>query len=98
MPLVFGSIFGWLTFGLVIAAVQHRIVREEPHLRQIFGPPYDDYASRTARLVRRVLVRGSSWRAATGPAAVWISALIEPEVLRALPPTPRAGRVEPARL
>lgn len=51
MPLVFGSIFGWLAFGLVIAAVQHRIVREEPHLRQIFGPPYDDYASRTARLV-----------------------------------------------
>jgi len=51
MPLVFGSIFGWLAFVLVIAAVQHRIVREEPHLRWMFGPPYDDYASRTARLV-----------------------------------------------
>jgi protein-S-isoprenylcysteine O-methyltransferase Ste14 len=51
MPLVFGSNFGWLAFALVVMAVQHRIVREEPHLRQMFGPPYDDYASRTARLV-----------------------------------------------
>lgn len=51
MPLIFGSIFGWLAFALVIVAVQHRIVREEPHLRQMFGPPYDRYANRTARLV-----------------------------------------------
>lgn len=51
MPLVFGSIFGWLTFALVVLAVQHRIVREEPHLREVFGPPYAQYASRTARLL-----------------------------------------------
>jgi protein-S-isoprenylcysteine O-methyltransferase Ste14 len=51
MPLVFGSIFGWLAFALVVVAVQHRIVREEPHLREMFGPAYDQYASRTARLV-----------------------------------------------
>jgi protein-S-isoprenylcysteine O-methyltransferase Ste14 len=51
MPLIFGSIFGWLTFALVVVAVQHRIVREEPHLRQMFGPPYDQYVSRTARLI-----------------------------------------------
>jgi protein-S-isoprenylcysteine O-methyltransferase Ste14 len=51
MPLIFGSIFAWLTFVLVVMAVQHRIVREEPHLRQMFGPPYEEYASRTARLI-----------------------------------------------
>ena len=51
VPLVFGSIFGWLTFALIVLAVQHRIVREEPHLREMFGRSYAQYASRTARLL-----------------------------------------------
>ena len=51
MPLVFGSIFAWLSLAAVVLAVRHRIAREEPHLREIFGAPYDRYASRTARLV-----------------------------------------------
>ena len=51
MPLVFGSIFGWLSLAVLVMAVQHRIAREEPHLREVFGPAYERYASRTARLV-----------------------------------------------
>ena len=51
MPLVFGSIFGWLSLAVFVMAVQHRIAREEPHLCEMFGPAYDRYASRTARLV-----------------------------------------------
>jgi protein-S-isoprenylcysteine O-methyltransferase Ste14 len=50
-PLVFASILGWpLWFGL-LAAIRHRIRREEPHLRELFGSAYDAYASRTARLL-----------------------------------------------
>ena len=51
MPLVFGSIFGWLSLAILVMAVHHRIVREEPHLRELFGPAYDQYARRTARLI-----------------------------------------------
>jgi protein-S-isoprenylcysteine O-methyltransferase Ste14 len=50
-PLVFASILGW-PFGFVLlAAIRHRIKREEPHLRELFGAAYDAYASRTARLL-----------------------------------------------
>ena len=51
VPLVFGSIFAWLSLAILAMAIRHRIVREEPHLRELFGPAYDQYASRTARLV-----------------------------------------------
>lgn len=51
MPLVFASIIGWLLLVVIVLAVQRRIAREEPHLRQEFGAAYDRYASETARLV-----------------------------------------------
>ena len=51
MPLVFASVIGWLVLVVIVLAVQHRIAREEPHLRQEFGAAYDRYAGHTARLV-----------------------------------------------
>ncbi|HZR80645.1 MAG TPA: isoprenylcysteine carboxylmethyltransferase family protein [Candidatus Binatia bacterium] len=51
MALVFASVVGWLVFVVIALAVQHRIAREEPHLRREFGAAYERYASHTARLV-----------------------------------------------
>jgi protein-S-isoprenylcysteine O-methyltransferase Ste14 len=51
IPLVFASILGWPLWFAWVVAFRHRIAREEPHLRELFGHAYDAYASRTARLV-----------------------------------------------
>lgn len=50
-PLAFASILGWPFLLVLLIAIRHRIEREEPHLRKLFGPAYDAYASRTARLL-----------------------------------------------
>src|SRR5262249_52166337 len=50
-PLAFASILGWPLFRVVLVAIRHRIEREEPPLRKLFGSAYDAYASRTARLL-----------------------------------------------
>ena len=50
-PLVFASILGWPFWFIMLAAIRHRIKREEPHLQELFGSAYDAYASRTARLL-----------------------------------------------
>jgi protein-S-isoprenylcysteine O-methyltransferase Ste14 len=50
-PLVFASILGWPLWFILLAAIRHRIKREEPHLRELLGAAYDAYASRTARLL-----------------------------------------------
>jgi protein-S-isoprenylcysteine O-methyltransferase Ste14 len=49
--LAFASIVGWALVFIVLAAVLHRIAREEVHLRDVFGAAYEAYARRTARLV-----------------------------------------------
>jgi protein-S-isoprenylcysteine O-methyltransferase Ste14 len=36
---------------ILLVAIRHRIEREEPHLRELFGSAYDAYARRTARLL-----------------------------------------------
>jgi protein-S-isoprenylcysteine O-methyltransferase Ste14 len=51
LPLVFASILGWPLWFLYLAVIRRRIAREEPHLRELFGKAYDEYASRTARLL-----------------------------------------------
>ena len=50
-PLAFASILGWPFLLVLLVAIRHRIEREEPHLRGLFGSAYDAYASRTARLL-----------------------------------------------
>ena len=50
-PLAFASILGWPLLLVMLVAIRHRIEREEPHLRELFGTAYDAYASRTARLL-----------------------------------------------
>jgi protein-S-isoprenylcysteine O-methyltransferase Ste14 len=50
-PLAFASILGWPFVLVLLVAIRHRIGREEPHLRKLFGTAYDAYASRTARLL-----------------------------------------------
>jgi protein-S-isoprenylcysteine O-methyltransferase Ste14 len=50
-PLAFASILGWPLWFVLFAAIRHRIKREEPHLRELFGSAYDVYARRTARLL-----------------------------------------------
>jgi protein-S-isoprenylcysteine O-methyltransferase Ste14 len=51
MALIFGSIFGWLlviAWGLLLL---NKIEIEERHLRQLFGPRYDTYARRAAKVI-----------------------------------------------
>jgi protein-S-isoprenylcysteine O-methyltransferase Ste14 len=50
-PLTFASVLGWPLVLALLVAVRHRIEREEPHLRELFGGAYDAYARRTARLL-----------------------------------------------
>ena len=50
-PLAFASILGWPLLLVLLVAIRHRIEREEPHLRELFGSAYDAYASRTAGLL-----------------------------------------------
>ena len=50
-PLAFASILGWPFVLVLLVAIRHRIEREEPHLRELFGSAYDAYARRTARLL-----------------------------------------------
>jgi protein-S-isoprenylcysteine O-methyltransferase Ste14 len=50
-PLAFASILGWPFLLVLLVALRHRIEREEPHLRKLFGSAYDTYASHTARLL-----------------------------------------------
>jgi protein-S-isoprenylcysteine O-methyltransferase Ste14 len=50
-PLAFASILGWPLLLVLLVAIRHRIEREEPHLRELFGTAYEAYASRTARLL-----------------------------------------------
>jgi protein-S-isoprenylcysteine O-methyltransferase Ste14 len=52
--LVFTSILGWPLWFLMVVTVMRRIEREEPHLRELFGPAYDAYACHTARLIPQV--------------------------------------------
>ena len=42
---------GWPFVLVLLVAIRHRIEREEPHLRELFGSAYDAYARRTARLL-----------------------------------------------
>ncbi len=49
--LAFASLPGWALAAGWVMAVHRRIVREEPHLKEIFGPEYEAYASKTARLI-----------------------------------------------
>jgi protein-S-isoprenylcysteine O-methyltransferase Ste14 len=53
-PLVFASILGWPLWLLLLAAIAHRIRREEAHMRELFGTAYDRYTRETARLVSGV--------------------------------------------
>jgi len=50
-PLAFASILGWPLVLVLLVAIRHRIEREEPHLRELFGSAYAAYARRTARLL-----------------------------------------------
>jgi protein-S-isoprenylcysteine O-methyltransferase Ste14 len=49
--LAIASILAWLAFAFWMFAILRRIRLEEPHLCEIFGAEYDDYAKRTARLI-----------------------------------------------
>lgn len=49
--LVFASLPGWILAAGWVVAVRSRILREEPHLKDMFGPEYETYASKTARLL-----------------------------------------------
>ncbi|MEW6129119.1 MAG: isoprenylcysteine carboxylmethyltransferase family protein [Acidobacteriota bacterium] len=49
--LAFASVLGWLIVIGWIWVVNRRIRLEEPHLNELFGTAYDDYARRTARLI-----------------------------------------------
>jgi protein-S-isoprenylcysteine O-methyltransferase Ste14 len=49
--LALASIVAWFLFLFWMFAILRRIHREEPHLRKIFGPDYEAYAQRTARLI-----------------------------------------------
>jgi protein-S-isoprenylcysteine O-methyltransferase Ste14 len=51
LPLVFASILGWPVWLVLLVAIRHRIVREESHLRALFGARYEAYCRGTARLV-----------------------------------------------
>lgn len=49
--LVFASAFGWLFLLPWTVLLLHKVRAEEVHLRRLFGPRYQQYAERTARLV-----------------------------------------------
>ncbi len=49
--LTFASALGWLMVVGWILVVNRRIRLEEPHLHELFGAPYDEYANHTPRLV-----------------------------------------------
>jgi protein-S-isoprenylcysteine O-methyltransferase Ste14 len=49
--LVLASIIARFLFAFWMFAILRRIHREEPHLRRRFGPEYEAYAQRTARLI-----------------------------------------------
>jgi protein-S-isoprenylcysteine O-methyltransferase Ste14 len=49
--LAFASIIGWALVFIVLAALLHRIAREEVHLREVFGAAFEAYTHRTSRLV-----------------------------------------------
>lgn len=49
--LVFASLLGWILAAGWVVAVRRRILREEPHLEEMFGLEYETYASKTARLL-----------------------------------------------
>ena len=46
-----GSVFATVLWLLLLAAIVHRIRREEAHMHELFGAAYDRYTSETARLV-----------------------------------------------
>lgn len=50
-PLLFASIVGWALLPAWGFLIGRRIRREEAHVRELFGPNYDAYARRTARLL-----------------------------------------------
>jgi len=50
-PLLLGSVLAWIALPIWLVLVLHRIPLEEAHLRKAYGRAYDDYASRTARLL-----------------------------------------------
>ena len=51
-PLLLGSsILAWISLPMWIWLVLRRIPLEEAHVRKSFGPAYDAYAARTARLL-----------------------------------------------
>ena len=52
--LLLASVIGWALFLLWLLLVLRRMDREEAHLNTLFGPEYELYARRTARLVPRI--------------------------------------------
>jgi protein-S-isoprenylcysteine O-methyltransferase Ste14 len=49
--LMLASVLAWIAFVFWMFAILRHIRLEEPHLREIFGSAYDDYARRTVRLI-----------------------------------------------
>jgi protein-S-isoprenylcysteine O-methyltransferase Ste14 len=50
-PLVFASALGWVLAVAWIALLFRKVLGEETHLRNLFGPEYEAYARHTARLL-----------------------------------------------
>jgi protein-S-isoprenylcysteine O-methyltransferase Ste14 len=50
VSLIFASVFAWMSLLASIVLFRRRIGLEEDHLRNIFGPKYDNYAQSTQRL------------------------------------------------
>ena len=50
-PLVFGSVIAWVLALLWWALLLGQVRAEEPHLRELFGGEYEDYARQTAKLI-----------------------------------------------
>ncbi|HEY7545744.1 MAG TPA: isoprenylcysteine carboxylmethyltransferase family protein [Blastocatellia bacterium] len=49
--LTFASLLGWILAAGWMVVVRRRIRLEEAHLEEMFGPEYEAYASKTARLI-----------------------------------------------
>ncbi len=45
------SILGWILLVIWTLLIRKRILREEAHMRELFGSEYDDYSRQTSRLL-----------------------------------------------
>lgn len=52
--LLFASVLAWISLAASILMVRRRIRLEETRLWEVFGPGYDTYSERTARLIPRI--------------------------------------------